>query len=84
MGELSGNSIPLLCPTANCLILDPTGANVGKIDVVNNINIFWSNPDVGDAANVLDKKSEWVAEVIWQDINSRAINFCNAAGGRYF
>ena len=74
------NTLPELPAIANCLILDPTGANVGKIDVVNNINIFWSNPDVGDAANVLDKKSEWVAEVIWQDINSRAINFCNAAG----
>ena len=74
------NTLPELPATANCLILDPTGSNVGKIDVVNNINIFWSNPDVGDAANVLDKKSEWVAEVIWQDINSRAINFCNAAG----
>ena len=73
-------SLPKKNATANCLILDPTGASVGKIDVVNNINIFWSNPDVGDAANVLDKKSEWVAEVIWQDINSRAINFCNAAG----
>lgn len=73
-------SLPELPATANCLILDPTGANVGKIDVANNINIFWSNPDVGDAANVLDKKSEWVAEVIWQDINARAINFCNAAG----
>ena len=78
--DKNGKEINLLFPTANCLILDPTGANVGKIDVVNNINIFWSNPDVGDAANVLDKKSEWVAEVIWQDINSRAINFCNAAG----
>ena len=74
------NTLPELPATANCLILDPTGDNVGKIDVVNNINIFWSNPDVGDAANVLDKKSEWVAEVIWQDIDSRAINFCNAAG----
>ena len=78
--DKNGKKINLLFPTANCLILDPTGANVGKIDVVNNINIFWSNPDVGDAANVLDKKSEWVAEVIWQDIDSRAINFCNAAG----
>ena len=78
--DKNGKKINLLFPTANCLILDPTGANVGKIDVVNNINIFWSNPDVGDAANVLDKKSEWVAEVIWQDINSRAINFCNANG----
>ena len=78
--NLPNYSLPELPATANCLILDPTGANVGKIDVVNNINIFWSNPDVGDAANVLDKKSEWVAEVIWQDINSRAINFCNAAG----
>ena len=73
-------SLPELPATANCLILDPTGTSVGKIDVVNNINIFWSNPDVGDATNVLDKKSEWVAEVIWQDINARAINFCNAAG----
>ena len=73
-------SLPKLPATANCLILDPTGTNVGKIDVANNINIFWSNPDVGDATNVLDKKSEWVAEVIWQDINARAINFCNAAG----
>ena len=78
--DKNGKRISLVPPTANCLILDPTGANVGKIDVVNNINIFWSNPDVGDAANVLDKKSEWVAEVIWQDINSRAINFCNASG----
>ena len=74
------NTLPELPTTANCLILDPTGDKVGKIDVANNINIFWSNPDVGDAANVLDKKSEWVAEVIWQDINSRAINFCNADG----
>ena len=73
-------SLPKLPATANCLILDPTGDKVGKIDVANNINIFWSNPDVGDVANVLDKKSEWVAEVIWQDINSRAINFCNASG----
>ena len=78
--DKNGKRISLVPPTANCLILDPTGANVGKIDVVNNINIFWSNPDVGDAANVLDKKSEWVAEVIWQDINARAINFCNANG----
>ena len=78
--DKNGKRISLVPPTANCLILDPTGANVGKIDVVNNINIFWSNPDVGDAANVLDKKSEWVAEVIWQDINSRAINFSNADG----
>ena len=78
--NLPNYSLPELPATANCLILDPTGANVGKIDVVNNINIFWSNPAVGDAANVLDKKSEWVAEVIWQDIDSRAINFCNAAG----
>ena len=77
---LPDNTLSLSTATANCLILDPTGTNVGKIDVANNINIFWSNPDVGDAANVLDKKSEWVAEVIWQDINSRAINFCNAAG----
>ena len=73
-------SLPKKNATPNCLILDPTGDKVGKIDVANNINIFWSNPDVGDAANVLDKKSEWVAEVIWQDINSRAINFCNADG----
>ena len=73
-------SLPKKNATPNCLILDPTGDKVGKIDVANNINIFWSNPDVGDAANVLDKKSEWVAEVIWQDINARAINFCNAAG----
>lgn len=78
--DKNGKRISLVPPTANCLILDPTGANVGKIDVANNINIFWSNPDVGDAANVLDKKSEWVAEVIWQDINARAINFCNADG----
>ena len=73
-------SLPKKNATPNCLILDPTGANVGKIDVANNINIFWSNPDVGDVANVLDKKSEWVAEVIWQDINARAINFCDASG----
>ena len=80
-GEASSeNVLPKLPATANCLILDPAGDKVGKINVANNINIFWSNPDVGDAANVIDKKSDWIAEVIWQDIDSRAINFCDAAG----
>lgn len=32
--DKNGKRISLIPPTANCLILDPTGANVGKIDVV--------------------------------------------------
>lgn len=43
-------------------------------------NVFWSNPDVGDAANVITDDTEWTAEIIWQDIDHRAINFCDANG----
>ena len=43
-------------------------------------NTFWSNSSVGDAANVIGDNTEWTAEVIWQDIPSRAINFCDASG----
>lgn len=66
---------------ANCIIMDVDNlSNVYSYYPCARINTFWSNPDVGDAANVISDDTEWTAEVIWQDIDHRAINFCDAKG----
>lgn len=77
------DAVPVPAPhlyNANCVILD--NANVGKVYGIDisRANTFWSNPDVGDASNVIDNNTEWTAEVIWQDIPARSINFCSAGG----
>lgn len=64
---------------ANSVILHPGSNNWYGIDI-SRANTFWSNPDVGDAVNVIDNNTEWTAEVIWQDIDHRAISFCGADG----
>lgn len=64
---------------ANSVILHPGSNNWYGIDI-SRANTFWSNPDVGDADNVIDNNTEWTAEVIWQDIDHRAISFCGADG----
>lgn len=64
---------------ANSVILHPGSNNWYGIDI-SRVNTFWSNPDVGDADNVIDNNTEWTAEVIWQDIDHRAISFCGADG----
>lgn len=64
---------------ANSVIVHPGTNNWYGIDI-SRANTFWSNPDVGDAYNVIDKNTEWTAEVIWQDIDHRAISFCGTDG----
>lgn len=64
---------------ANSVIVHPGTNNWYGIDI-SRANTFWSNPDVGDAYNVIDNNTEWTAEVIWQDIDHRAISFCGADG----
>ena len=64
---------------ANSVIVHPGTNNWYGIDI-SRANTFWSNPDVGDASNVIDNNTEWTAEVIWQDIDHRAISFCGADG----
>lgn len=64
---------------ANSVILHPGSNNWYGINI-SRANTFWSNPDVGDAVNVIDNNTEWTAEVIWQDIDHRAISFCGADG----
>lgn len=64
---------------ANSVIVHPGTNNWYGIDI-SRANTFWSNPDVGDASNVIDNNTEWTAQVIWQDIDHRAISFCGADG----
>ena len=65
---------------ANSITVDPTDdSHYYGIDI-SRANTFWSNSDVGNADNVIGDNTEWTAEVIWQDIASRAINFCDASG----
>lgn len=64
---------------ANSVIVHPGTNNWYGIDI-SRANTFWSNPDVGDASNVIDNNTEWTAQVIWQDIDHRAISFCGSDG----
>lgn len=64
---------------ANSVIIHPGTNNWYGIDI-SRANTFWSNLDVGDASNVIDNNTEWTAQVIWQDIDHRAISFCGADG----
>lgn len=64
---------------ANSLIIDPTSTKAYGINIADKINAFWSSA-VGDQTTPIMAGTEWIAEVIWQDIPSRAINFCSKSG----
>ena len=64
---------------ANSLIIDPTSTKAYGINIADKINAFWSS-SVGDQTTPIVAGTEWTAEVIWQDIPSRAINFCSKSG----
>lgn len=64
---------------ANSLIIDPTSTKAYGINIADKINAFWSSA-VGDQTTPIVAGTEWTAEVIWQDIPSRAINFCSKSG----
>lgn len=71
--------VPYLESTSNAnSVVMSSAKNWYGIDITR-ANTFWSSAD-GDASNVIGDATEWTAEVIWQDIPSRAINFCDASG----
>lgn len=80
--DVDGNPIFLTLDgiyNENSIIIEPSEPKYYGIDITRG-NTFWSNSDIGNANNVITANTEWEAEVIWQDIPSRAINFCDAKG----
>lgn len=73
----TSGEVPPHAYKANSLMINTD--KVYGIDLKDRINTFWASAD-GDASNMLTADTEWVAEVIWQDINKRAINFCKEDG----
>ena len=71
--------VPARPTVANSVIIDPSSDKAYGINIVDKINTFWSSA-VGNQTEPIANDTEWEADVIWQDIPSRAINFCNAAG----
>ncbi len=71
--------VPTRPSVANSLIIDPTSTMAYGINIADKINAFWSSA-VGDQTTPIVAGTEWTAEVIWQDIPSRAINFCSKSG----
>lgn len=66
--------VPTRPSVANSLIIDPMSTKAYGINIADKINAFWSSA-VGDQTTPIVAGTEWTAEVIWQDIPSRAINF---------
>lgn len=71
--------VPTRPSVANSLIIDPTSTKAYGINIADKINAFWSSA-VGDQTTPIVAGTAWTAEVIWQDIPSRAINFCSKSG----
>lgn len=71
--------VPARPVVANSVIIDPSSDKAYGINIVDKINTFWSSA-VGNQTEPITNDTEWEADVIWQDIPSRAINFCNATG----
>ena len=70
----------------NCYMIHPKISNtsngtVYELPIHQQINRFWQSKSwYSGEANEINDNTEWVAEVIWQDINARAIHFCDANG----
>lgn len=71
--------VPARPAVPNSVIIDPSSDKAYGINIADKINAFWSSA-VGNQTKPIANDTEWEADVIWQDIPSRAINFCNAAG----
>lgn len=71
--------VPTRPSVANSLIIDPTSTKAYGINIADKINAFWSSA-VGNQTTPIVAGTSWTAEVIWQDIPSRAINFCSKSG----
>ncbi len=64
---------------ANCYILNKQD-EIFRIPV-NRINEYWNNPLYNANPEIkIDDETEWVAEVIWQDIDKNVVSFVNHNG----
>ncbi len=65
------NSI-LLPENQNCFIINPPatqGESAKYLIPVSRVNQFWSSGYEFKRSNMLKKKSKWVAEIIWKDVD---------------
>ncbi len=77
--ELMGT---VLLAEANSYIINHMSGTFQRpyaIDVSTRSNRYWSTILKG-ANGKIDENTEWVAEVIWQDVNQRLIYFCDDNG----
>lgn len=70
---------------SNCYMIHPkvqninNGKRVWELFPTVRVNDYWETVK-GDASRTLTKYSKWKVEVIWQDINARALHFCDEYG----
>ena len=79
-----------LPPNSNCYMIHPIGDRIVDEDgnyatvyelPIDRVNQYWKDVVKTDASRILDANSEWTVEVIWQDINTRVLDFCDEYGG---
>lgn len=73
----------------NCYMIHPIGDRIQGGTIyelpIDRVNEYWGSSTWGSgvgnvSGNKIDEFSEWKIEVIWQDINNRAIYFCDEYG----
>ena len=73
---------------SNCYMIHPIGDRIADVTVyelpISRVNQYWATV-VGEQGteaddHALTADSKWHVEVIWQDINTRAIEFCDEYG----
>ena len=82
--NLASNIIKLP-KNSNCYMIHPIadrikGGTVYELPI-DRVNQYWKDVVKTDASRILDANSEWTVEVIWQDINTRVLDFCDEYGG---
>ena len=73
---------------SNCYMIHPIGDTIADVTVyelpISRVNQFWRDvegePGTEADDHALTADSKWQVEVIWQDINKRAIKFCDEYG----
>ena len=64
---------------SNCYMIDPGELMTHYGVPTTRVNAFWTLPEINEGAPI-QSGTEWVAEVIWQDRNTRIIDFCESDG----
>ena len=73
---------------SNCYMIHPIGDRIADVTVyelpISRVNQYWATvagePGTQADDHALTADSKWHVEVIWQDINTRAIEFCDEYG----